>query len=121
MPWKSGQSGNPTGAKREPKRFMAAIERAIAQDDGERIRKCAETLLDMAADGVPWAVQMLADRLDGRTNQTVEIGVSATFESTVSDFTAFLAHSAGFQEDGRIEGMGEGRSVVSAEIPAKTH
>ena len=72
MPWQPGQSGNPGG--RPPKRFLAAVERAIAQDDGERLRKCAENLLDMAAAGEQWAVALLADRLDGKAVQQTEIG-----------------------------------------------
>lgn len=48
---------------------MAALQRAMAQDDGKRLRDTAETLLDKASEGEPWAVQMLADRLDGKAAQ----------------------------------------------------
>jgi hypothetical protein len=51
--------------------FRAALDRAIAQDDAKRIRKAAETLLDRAAAGEPWALGMLADRLDGKPVQPV--------------------------------------------------
>ena len=70
MPFEPGQSGNPAGTKM-PKRFMAALDRAIAQDDSKRLRDAAEKLLTKAADGEPWAIGMLADRLDGKAAQAI--------------------------------------------------
>lgn len=71
MPFQPGQSGNPKGTQRE-KRFLNALERAIAQDDSKRLRDAAEKLLDFAAAGEAWAVKELADRLDGKPAQAVE-------------------------------------------------
>ena len=68
--FKPGQSGNPSG-KHKNKQFIDALNRAIAQDDGKRLRDAAEKLLDLAAAGEQWAVQMLADRLDGKPAQTI--------------------------------------------------
>ena len=65
------EKGNNHGAK--SRLFDAALKRAIAQDDGKRVRKAAETLLDLAADGERWAVEMLADRLDGKADQTINV------------------------------------------------
>ena len=70
MAWVKGQSGNPEGPVKA-KRFYSALDRAIVQEDGKRLRDAAEKLLDLAAEGEPWAVQMLADRLDGKPAQTV--------------------------------------------------
>lgn len=53
--------------------FNDALRRAIAQDDGLRIRNAAEKLLDLAADGTPWAVRELADRTDGKAFQSVQL------------------------------------------------
>ena len=75
MAWEKGQSGNPSGRSVEAKPFIAAVQRAIKQDDGKRLRECAEKLLDLAAAGESWAVGMLADRLDGRPHQTVDATV----------------------------------------------
>jgi hypothetical protein len=72
MPFQPGISGNPDGTKREAK-FAAAVNRAIAQDDGQRLRACAEKLLDLAAEGEAWAVKELADRLDGRPAQALTV------------------------------------------------
>ena len=72
MPFKPGQTGNPDGVKPN-KPFLDSLKRAIAQDDSKRLRQCAETLLDLAAAGESWAVQMLADRLDGKAVQRAEV------------------------------------------------
>lgn len=72
--WKPGQSGNPGGTVRE-KQFLAALERAVKQDEGKKLRKAADMLLDSAANGEPWAIQQLADRLDGKPTQQVDMTV----------------------------------------------
>lgn len=63
------EKGNKLGAK--PRLFDQALRRAILADDGKRIREAAEQLLDLAAAGEQWAVRELADRLDGKPEQTV--------------------------------------------------
>lgn len=73
--WKSGTSGNPGGTIRE-KKFLAALERAVAQDSGVKLRQAADKLLDCAALGEPWAIQQLADRLDGKPTQQVDMNVT---------------------------------------------
>ncbi len=68
MPFAPGQSGNPSGQQKE-KLWRKSLDRAIAQDDGERLRKAAEKLLDLAASGEMWATRELGDRLDGKAAQ----------------------------------------------------
>lgn len=70
MPFEKGKSGNPSGVQSN-KPFLAALKRAIAQDDAKRLRDAAEKLLDLAANGEAWAVKELADRTDGKTTQPV--------------------------------------------------
>lgn len=53
--------------------FNDSLRRAIAQDDGKRIRAAAEKLLDLAAEGTPWAVRELADRTDGKAAMSVAL------------------------------------------------
>lgn len=73
--------GNKNAAK--SRLFEQALHRAIAQDSGERIRKTAEHLLNKAAEGEIWAVQMLADRLDGKpSQQIIGGGENGEFELT---------------------------------------
>lgn len=61
--------GNQNAAK--SRAFYGALSRAIAQDDGVRLRAAAEKLLDLAAGGESWAVRELADRLDGKPAQVL--------------------------------------------------
>ena len=65
----------PEGNKNNQKGSMwnSALRKAITQDDGKRLRFAAEKLLDLAADGTPWAVKELADRLDGKAFQSVQV------------------------------------------------
>lgn len=94
MPFKPGQSGNPDGTRRE-KKFAAALERAIAQDDGKRLREAAESLLSNAAAGEPWAIQQLADRLDGKPTQQVDMEVRrGTRELSDADLSDIAAGSS---------------------------
>lgn len=70
MPFQPGQSGNPEGRRKE-KLWAATLHRACLQEDGKRVRKAVEQLLDLAAAGEPWAIKELADRLDGRPAQMI--------------------------------------------------
>ena len=49
--------------------FFDALRKAMAEDDHLRVRKAANKLLDLAAEGEQWAIKELADRLDGRPAQ----------------------------------------------------
>lgn len=91
MPFKPGESGNPAGSA-AIKPFLAALNRAIAQDDGVKLRRCADNLLEKAAEGEPWAVQMLADRLDGKPRQQTEVTGEIGVKSIV-DVLAGLGRS----------------------------
>lgn len=90
MPWKPGESGNPRGGAAAPKPFLDAIKRAIAQTDGQALRDCAEVLIAKAKDGESWAMQMLADRLDGKPQQEVTIKREAR-EMTLDEILGELA------------------------------
>ena len=70
MPFEPGQSGNPKGHA-PGKIWIAALNRAIAQDDGVRLRAAAEKLLDLAAAGEVPALKELGDRLDGKAVQQI--------------------------------------------------
>lgn len=68
---------NAVGCPSAEKPFRDAVSRAIAQDDSLRLRKAAEKLLDLAAQGESWAVKELADRMDGKpAQQTVITGAN---------------------------------------------
>lgn len=63
--------GNQNAAKSRV--FSDALRRAIAQDDGRRIRDAAEKMLDLAAAGEQWAVKEVFDRLEGKAAQALAI------------------------------------------------
>ena len=52
------------------KSFKAALDKAIKQDP-QALRKAADKLLTLAADGEAWAVKELADSLDGKPAQAI--------------------------------------------------
>jgi hypothetical protein len=68
---KGAPLGNHNATKNKP--FWEAVTRAIKQEDGKRLREAAEQLLTAAANGEPWAINTLADRLDGKAHQSVDI------------------------------------------------
>ena len=63
--------GNQNAKGRKQKLFDDALRRAIAQDDKDRLRRAAESLLEQAAAGEQWAIREIADRLDGKPKQAV--------------------------------------------------
>jgi len=69
--------GNTNAAK--GKIFLAQLRVLIATDEMElpekkrRLRKAAEQLLNQAAKGHEWAIKELANRLDGKATQGVEL------------------------------------------------
>lgn len=71
MAKKGGQEGNNNAGR--GKLWNDALRKAIVQEDGRRLRLAAEQLLDKAADGEAWAIKELADRLDGKAFQSVEV------------------------------------------------
>lgn len=85
MAWQKGQSGNPAGSKPD-KPFLEALNRAIKQEDGKRLRSAAEKVLDAAANGEPWAINFLADRTDGKPNQTVAAQVDHSLTVEIRRF-----------------------------------
>lgn len=70
------QPGNRHGSK--SRRFLGALRRANAQDGGARLARAIEKLLEAAAAGEPWAVRLLADRLDGKAPNQHHLSVTAT-------------------------------------------
>jgi len=64
-----------------------ALRRAIAQDDGKRIRAAAEKLIDLASEGTPWAVKELADRLDGKAFQSIALSGELAITKKAEDLS----------------------------------
>ena len=72
MVWNQGVSGNPGGrSKEKPFRDALRMQIAAAGSDHKALRAVAQALLDKAAAGDVSAINLLADRLDGRVAQPV--------------------------------------------------
>jgi ribosomal protein L17 len=61
--------GNKNGVKNKP--WREAIDRALAQGDGKKLRSIADKLIDLAAEGDMAAIRELGDRLDGKPAQAI--------------------------------------------------
>jgi hypothetical protein len=83
------EKGNTLGAK--VRLFDGALKRAIAQDDGVRLRKAAEQLLTLASNGEAWAIKELADRLDGKAQQNVSIERKDVRDLSLAELAAAMA------------------------------
>lgn len=76
MAFEKGQSGNPGGRPKE-KAFADALRLAVNEEteiDGvktKKLRHIANRLVAEALAGESWAVQQVADRLDGKPAQAV--------------------------------------------------
>jgi hypothetical protein len=77
--------GNVNALKNKP--FAEAINRAIAQDDGKRLRAIAEALLTKAADGDISAIKEFADRIDGKATQSIQAEVDGKLTVEIIRFT----------------------------------
>ncbi len=105
------EKGNRAAAK--SKLFDQTLRRAIAQEDGLRLREAANQLLTQAAAGEPWAIEMLATRLDGRPPQQIDMNLSDERTEDMSD--ASLLDIARRGRDGTAE------SQASPQEPSKLH
>jgi hypothetical protein len=76
MAFQKGQIANPegAGATGRGRPFTDALMRALLQEDGKKLRLLAEKLIDTGLSGDVPALREIADRVDGRTKQTVEVG-----------------------------------------------
>lgn len=74
--------GNQNAAK--GKIWNDALRKAIVQDNHLRVKQAIEALLDKAAEGEQWAIKELADRLDGKAAQSVELKGDAENPLTIT-------------------------------------
>lgn len=76
-----GKAGPPLGNQnnRKGKPFLAMLNRLLTEDDltkpegKRRLMRAGNQLLNQAADGEEWAIKELANRLDGKALQGVEL------------------------------------------------
>ena len=109
MTWKKGQSGNPKGRE---KVFADAVRLAVNEVDPvtglKKLRVIAEAMTTAAMAGEPWAVQQIADRLDGKPAQESTVTIDDKRDATDwtrSELVAFL-NNARDGGDGATEADG---------------
>lgn len=65
--------------------FEGAIRRAVASEDYAALNRIAQKLVDMAEEGNIMAIKEVADRLDGKVKEKIELSGDA--ENPVQVFT----------------------------------
>lgn len=92
MAFKKGQSGNPGGRKTE-KLFTDALRLALNEEDEttkkKKLRLVAEKLIKNALEGDNTAIKEIADRIEGKPQQTVEQKIDASVEINLVDYSEF--------------------------------
>lgn len=75
MAERGGQLGNNNPGKNKP--WRESIDRALKEGDGRKLRRIADKLVALAEAGESWAVKELADRLDGKSAQSITVSGDA--------------------------------------------
>lgn len=66
-PWKKGQSGNPSG---RPRKLTNALDKVLTP---VMTKKVAQSIVDKACEGDVYAFNAIADRLEGKVPQGVNV------------------------------------------------
>ncbi len=96
MAWQKGQSGNVKGRPTSDKTFAEALRIAVNEPDAtgkKKLRAIADKLTECALNGEGWAIQQVADRLDGKPAQEQNITVDDKRDAadwTRDELVAFL-------------------------------
>jgi HPt (histidine-containing phosphotransfer) domain-containing protein len=67
--------GRPPGSENKDKPFKDALRRALAQRDWKELDQIAHNLINAALEGDAFAIEQIANRLDGRPGQESESAV----------------------------------------------
>jgi hypothetical protein len=85
MAWTKGKSGNPAGRPPSEKAFADLLRIAIKEPNAEgvpKLRSIVDQLVNAALDGESWAMQMIADRLDGKPAQESTVTIDDKRDAT---------------------------------------
>lgn len=112
MAFQKGKSGNPGGGFKE-KAFADAVRVAVnreAEDGRKKLHHLADKLVDFALSGEGWAMQQIADRLDGKPAQESTVTIDDKRDATDwtrAELVAFLSDAAS-NSAGTVEAKGRG-------------
>lgn len=102
MPFPKGISGNPGGLEKH-KLFRKALREVLTYEEAKTI---AKVLVRKAKRGNLLAVNMVADRLDGKPQQSIDVNDERSTNNLAERFAEILA-SAAKQDDSVDSGDGE--------------
>lgn len=74
MAWKKGQSGNPGGRSQEQPvtdAIRAACNETDPKTQRRKLQLIGEKVVSCAVAGQQWAIEMVADRLDGKPTENI--------------------------------------------------
>jgi hypothetical protein len=84
MPFEKGKSGNPGGRVKD-RAFTDMLRLALNEEDAggvKKLRRIADKLVASAMAGNPFAIQQIADRLDGKPTQAISGDEDAPLQLT---------------------------------------
>lgn len=119
MAFQKGKSGNP-GGKPKDKAFADAVRVAVNREEPDgrkKLNALAEKLVDFAMAGEGWAMQQIADRLDGKPAQ--ESTVTFDDKREAADWTR--AELVAFLNERRASGNGATEADGRGEQPDSFH
>lgn len=120
MPWKKGESGNPAGGPKD-KWFADALRMVVSETDektGKRkLRLIAEKLAEEAMNGESWAIQQVADRIDGKPAQESTVTIDDKRDAT--DWTR--DELVAFLNDAKPGGKGTAKANGRERKPDPVH
>lgn len=115
--------GAPEGNQnaKKAKIVEGGLRRALARDDWKRFNDGCDAVADAFARAESWAVQFVADRVDGRVSQPVELGVDAAGVEAISTFGAFMVEALRRQEAPHAQTVDTGGPLLPVEVRTQTH
>jgi hypothetical protein len=123
MAWKKGESGNPKGRLTE--KVFADTLRIVMRETDEvsgklKLRRIVEKLAEAAIEGQAWAIQQIADRLDGKPAQesTLTLDKRDVKEWTRDELLDFLNDARANAKNGS---RGAAKANGSDEEPNSVH
>ncbi len=72
-PFEKGKSGNPAGRPKASVCVTTLMRMALLENDGEKARALAESLIERAIAGSPAAINQVLNRVDGPVPQRVRV------------------------------------------------
>jgi hypothetical protein len=115
--------GAPEGNQnaKKAKIVEGGLRRALARDDWKLFNDGCQKIAEAFGKGEAWAAQFVADRVDGRVSQPVELGIDPTGVEALSIFGTFMAEAVGRAQAPDAQAVDTGGPVLPAEIRPTTH